>query len=192
MAISTIKQIRFTTDEYMRMSEAGVFDGRRVELLQGRIREMHAQCNAHMACISLCMIVFSRHFNDRSRHWLVGQGTYRIGPWDAPDPDFVLFDVPVGTPDDRLPLPSLVIEVAQSSYKRDSGIKLRRYAAAGVPDYWIINLRLARVEVYRGPHNPNGLARDWQYRTVEYYSAGSKIQLLAFPSIEVSVADLIP
>lgn len=192
MAISTIKQIRFNFDEYMRMSEAGVFDDRRVELLQGRILEMHAQSNAHMACISRCTIVLARHFSDLSRYWLVVQGTYRMGSWDAPDPDFALYDVPVGTADDKLPAPFLVIEVSQSSYKRDSGVKLRRYAAAGVREYWIVNLRSARVEVYREPHNPTGRARDWQYRDVDSYGRDLKIQLLAFPQVRLAVAEILP
>jgi Uma2 family endonuclease len=41
-----------------------------------------------------------------------------------------------------------VVEVADSSYERDSGVKLTGYATAGVPQYVIINLRNRTAEVY--------------------------------------------
>lgn len=45
--IATSRRIKFTVDEYFRMSEAGLFDDRRVELINGRILEMRAQANPH-------------------------------------------------------------------------------------------------------------------------------------------------
>jgi Uma2 family endonuclease len=192
MAIITSPQIRFTVDEYFRMSEAGVFDDRRVELLDGRILQMHAQSNPHMASITRCNILLNRHFNDPKKYWLIVQGTYRIEPKDAPDPDFVVYDVPVSTPDEKLPCPFLIIEVAQSSYKRDSGIKLRRYAAAGVKDYWIVNIPEKRVEVYRSPRNPTGRKRDWGYAPPKYFGVGEKVKMLAYPKIELPVSEMLP
>lgn len=174
------------------MSEAGVFDDRRVELLDGRIVQMHAQSNPHMAAVTKCMIVLNRHFNDAKKFWLIVQGTYRVEPYDATEPDFFLYDVPVGTPDDELPRPSLVIEVAQSSYKRDSGIKLRRYAAAGVQDYWIVNIPARRIEVHRGPENPTGRKADWRFATVKHFGIGSKVKLLAHPKVEIPVGEMLP
>jgi Uma2 family endonuclease len=44
-----------------------------------------------------------------------------------------------------------VIEVADSSYERDAGPKLVRYARARVPMYVIVNLRDRRVEVFTLP-----------------------------------------
>jgi Uma2 family endonuclease len=192
MALLTSKKVRFNVDEYFRMSEAGVFDGRRVELLDGRILQMHAQSNPHMASVTKTMIALNRFFGDAKRYWLVVQGTYRIEPFDAPDPDFAIYDVPVGTPDDDLPRPSLVIEIAVTSYKRDSGIKLRRYAAAGVRDYWIVNVPQKRVEVYRDPENPTGRKRDWRYATPKYFGMNDEVPLLAYPQIQLSVRDMMP
>ena len=192
MAILTSKKVRFTVDEYFRLSEAGVFDDRRVELIDGRIVEMHAQANPHRAGVTKSNIALNRHFGDPTRFWLVVQGTYIIEPYDAPDPDFHVFDVPVGTPDRELPRPFLVIEVSHTTYKRDSGPKLRRYAAAGVRDYWIVNIAERRVEVYRDPNNPTGRKADWRYESVTHHAAGSKVKLLAFPKIALAVAEMLP
>lgn len=46
---------------------------------------------------------------------------------------------------------AMVIKVADSSLSRDRGIKLRSYARAGIPIYWIINLIDHCVEVYTHP-----------------------------------------
>ncbi len=45
----------------------------------------------------------------------------------------------------------LVIEVADSSLSFDRGEKLRKYAAAGIPHYWIANLNDNVIEVYTQP-----------------------------------------
>jgi Uma2 family endonuclease len=49
-----------------------------------------------------------------------------------------------------------VVEVADSSYERDSGEKLFGYARAGIPQYIIINLRNRTAEVYTNPDSVAG------------------------------------
>jgi Uma2 family endonuclease len=45
--------------------------------------------------------------------------------------------------------PDLVVEILSPSTRaRDRGIKLRRYAAAGVPHYWIVDPRTRILEAY--------------------------------------------
>ena len=46
--------------------------------------------------------------------------------------------------------PDLVVEVASpSTAARDRGIKLERYRAHGVPEYWVVDPELRTVEVWR-------------------------------------------
>jgi Uma2 family endonuclease len=192
MSIATSKRIRFTVKEYFRMSEAGVFDGRRVELLDGRIYKVLAQSNPHRSAVAKINIILTRHFGDVSRYWLSCQSTCILEKYDAPDPDLYVLNAPVGTPDEKLPVPFLLIEVSYTTYKRDSGIKLRRYAAAGVKDYWIVNIRQQRVEVYRDPENPTGRKRDWRYATPMYFGVNDAVALLAYPQIKLNVRDMLP
>lgn len=49
-----------------------------------------------------------------------------------------------------------VIEVADSSYERDTGEKLEGYARAGIRQYIVINLRNRTAEVYSEPDSSNG------------------------------------
>src|SRR3982751_1496429 len=111
MAILTSPKVRFTVKQYFRMAEAGVFDDRRVELVDGRILQMHSQANPHRASVTRCMILSSRHFSDTTKFWLVVQSTYVMEKYDAPEPDVYILKCPVGTPDDNQPKAFLVIEV---------------------------------------------------------------------------------
>ena len=45
----------------------------------------------------------------------------------------------------------LVVEVSDTSLQQDRLSKSRIYAGAGIPDYWIVNLRDDCVEVFRQP-----------------------------------------
>lgn len=45
----------------------------------------------------------------------------------------------------------LIVEVSDSTYATDRGLKWRRYAAVGIPVYWIVNLEKRVVEVYGSP-----------------------------------------
>src|SRR5580692_7299732 len=119
----TAKRIRFTVAEYLRMSEAGLFGSRRTELVAGRIIKMAPQLNRHRWAISKVNHALVRMVG--TKDWLVVEGTLFLGDDNAPEPDFQLFDVPMGTPDEKLPLPILVVEISNKTYKRDSGSKLR-------------------------------------------------------------------
>jgi Uma2 family endonuclease len=74
--------------------------------------------------------------------------------------------------------------VADSSLRYDRTEKAMLYAACGVPEYWVVNLREAVVEVYREPAASGYL----QLTTVP---KGARLQLLAFPDIELAVDDFL-
>ena len=192
MPMVTSKDVRFTAEEFFRMTDGGVFNHRRMELLNGRIYKVAAaQSSEHIACLTRANIIFARHFSDVSKVWLITQGTVRLEEYSAPEPDFAVIESAVGSVD--LPTPSLAVEVSFTTYNRDVGPKLRDYAAAGIQDYWIINVRLQRVEVYRKPINrTDGKWESWAYDSLRTYSIGESISPLRFPDLIVAVADFFP
>jgi Uma2 family endonuclease len=189
--IATAKNVRFTVDEYMKMADAGVFGSRRVELLEGRIVRMAAQAHPHRWSMSKTSRAFQSRFSP-ARFWVVNQGTLILSRYGAPDPDIHVFDVPEGTDEELLPKAFVVVEISDTSYRKDSGIKLRSYAAAGIRDYWIVNLQTKRVEVYRRPDNPTKKKSGWRYAEVRYFKPGQKIPLLAYPKVAIPVSEIIP
>lgn len=190
MRTAVAKPVRWTVKDYFRMAKARVFRGRRVELINGEVVEMAAQGHAHRVCISKITGLLVPAF--MPANWVVFQGTLTLSRFNAPDPDFHVFDVPVATPDDQLPLPLLVIEVSDSTYRDDSGVKLRLYARSGMADYWIVNIPQDRVEVYRRPENPTGRRNGWRYADVTHYGRGQQVSPLQRPQVSFSVDAMLP
>ena len=66
---------------------------------------------------------------------------------------------------------SLVVEVSESSLRRDSGPKRLLYAGAGIPHYWIANLVDQRIECFSAPSNGN-------YTVRRDYRPGDEVPLI--------------
>lgn len=190
-ALKPLKRVRWTVDDYFRMAEMGLFDDRRVELIDGEVIEVPSQAHPHMLAISKITRLLLGAFAP-AEAWVVIQGTLRLSRYAAPDPDFHILDVREGTPEEKLPLPFLVIEVSDTTYLKDSGRKLRMYAKAGIAEYWIVNIPEQRVEVYRQPENPVGGASGWRYATVQPFGRGEYVQPLARADLSFLVDDMLP
>jgi Uma2 family endonuclease len=192
MNATVAKRVRWTVEDYFRMAEAGLFDDRRVELIDGEVIKVPAQAHPHRLSISKTNRLLVAAFAPSS-YWLVVQGTLVLSKYSAPDPDFHVFDVPEGTEQERLPLPFLVIEISDTTYRKDSGPKLRAYARAGIGDYWIVNLPERRVEVYRRPENSTpGRRSGWRYADVRTHGPGAVIHPLRLPKLAIPVDAMLP
>jgi len=100
-----------------------------------------------------------------------------------PEPDAAI--VPAGDYDQAHPTTALlVIEVADSSLARDRR-KAGLYAAAGIPECWIVDLTARVVEVYSAP-SAGGYASQ---RTA---ALGEVLRAIAVPELELAVAELLP
>jgi Uma2 family endonuclease len=172
------------------MVDANVFRTWRVELIEGRIYRGRRPSELGMAATSKT----SRTLTPRipNNEWLMIHGTIRLDRFTAPDPDFMWVPAAIGTPEAVRPLPLLVIEVSDKTYRKDSGIKVRKYAQAGIQDYWIENIKANRIEVYRDPQNPTGDLQDCHYASVTHFLPGQSITLLARPHVVLQVSDLLP
>ena len=143
---------RFSVDEYHRLIRDGYFDDReRIELLEGWIVPKMTKNPAHDVAIDLGQEVLRGVVPGG---WRV-RGQSAVTTKDSePEPDLAVVRGQVRDYRDRHPGPgdmALVVEVADSSLSRDRGLKLRIYAKAGVPVYWIVNLVDGLVEVYTEP-----------------------------------------
>jgi Uma2 family endonuclease len=86
---------------------------------------------------------------------------------------------------------ALVIVVADTSIERDRGIKLRSYARAGIPIYWIVNLAQRWVEVYA---DPDSSAEPPTYRRKDIFASTMRLPLSieGLTLGEIAVNDLLP
>ncbi len=90
-------------------------------------------------------------------------------------------------PDDA----ALIIEVADTSLRRDRGIKLRSYARAGIACYWIVNLIDRCVEVH---HDPQPADNPPTYRSRTAYTETDEVPVdAAGKSLgKIAVASVLP
>ena len=99
-------------------------------------------------------------------NWLViEEKPVAIARFWLPEPDIALIRGPFDRFRDKNPTEkdvALFVEVAESSYRDDRRVKWRKYAAAGIPVYWIVNLNERRVEVFTEPQaraKPRSISR---------------------------------
>jgi Uma2 family endonuclease len=153
-ATDTINPIhRISVKQFHRMIEAGVFvDGDRVELIDGEMRDMAPIGPPHSACTDNLNMTFAPRLEDKAIVRVQGPLTLDDGTEVYPDllvlkqrEDWYRLSNPTG--DDVL----LVTEIADSSLSFDLGIKLPKYARAGVRRYWVVDVKNRTIHDYRDP-----------------------------------------
>jgi len=181
-----LNRYRFTVAEYDRMIEAGIFgEDDRVELIDGEILQMSPIGQGHASVVRRMNWLLMKLVGDAA---IVDvQNPIHLDEYGEPRPDLALL-APRSDfyredhPDARDVL--LLIEVADSSLDFDRQIKLPRYARAGIPEVWLVNLNADLVEVHRDPMVDG-------YRTVEVRRRGEWLTPLAFPGHEVAVTEIL-
>jgi len=179
----------FTHVEYHAMDAAGVFaPDERVQLVAGEIVVMSPMGSRHAAAVSLTTDAFYMSGRLAERALIRAQLPLVIPDTSEPEPDFML----LARRDDRYalchPRPEdvlLLVEVAYSTLAYDRRVKLPLYAAAGIPESWLLNLRDDVIEAHAEPSSDG-------YRTMRQYRAGNDIAPAAFPDLAIAVSQLIP
>src|SRR5207244_10337865 len=87
---------------------------------------------------------------------------------------------------------ALVVEVADSSLRLDRRLKAALYARNRLPEYWIVNLVDATLEVARDPRPTPEAPESWRYAVVEVSRASASVSPLGAPGAVVAVSDLLP
>ena len=177
---------RFSVEEFQKLVEVGIFDSHdRIELLDGEIILMAAIGKHHANSVRRLLNRLVKLLGDLC---LVDcQNAVILDDFSEPQPDILLLRLEVEKTGE-LPRPEdilLVVEVADTTLRFDSTTKLRAYARAGLPEYWIVNLAEGAVEVYRKPTG-EGYA--------EYFRRNRSESLTptAFPDRTIAVAEILP
>ncbi len=147
---TTISRHRFTVDDVIELAAQGFVD-RRAQLLDGEIYDMPADGDSH---IRFTMALARRLMRTLNDNYFIGvQTTLRLSEFNAPSPD--LYVLAGGAPAGDVPARDilLVIEVADTSLDHDLSATARRYAAHGVPEYWVIDVNTRAIFVHRSPRD---------------------------------------
>jgi Uma2 family endonuclease len=173
---------KWSVADYHRMVEAGILNGRSVELLAGEIVEMSPETPLHYT--------IAKRGARYLETLLMGQAEVRFnGPItladSEPEPDIAIVRPPDSAYLDCHPTPEdifWIVEVAKSSLKSDLELKSTIYAAADIQEYWVLDLTAQQLVVFQSPQAS-------QYTKQRIVTEGN-IFPLAFPNILVSVQQL--
>ena len=183
-AMATEQQIplplhRLDVETYDAIVASGALEGQHVELLDGVLVEVSPQSPEHATLIERLM----RHFAAAPRWWTRVQSPFEVRPDSEPEPDLAVFaEEP---PSDRHPgAAELVIEVAVTSQLIDRNVKAAKYAHAGVPTYWLVDIPARTVEVRTQPV-------DSAYARCDTYREGDTVPCPLDGVADLDVADLL-
>jgi Uma2 family endonuclease len=185
-----VKRHLITLEEYERMVGAGVFDPEsQIELFRGEIVDMPPPGPEHEDCVTFLNQFLIRMFHGQALLWPQGNSLRLPNTDSRLQPDITLLrwrdDLYRGrgkrpSADDVL----LLIEVADTSLKFDRGAKLALYAEAGIPEYWVVNLKKDVIEVYTDP-------AEGKYQTVKVAHRGEALQLPGGLEGSIAVSDVL-
>ena len=183
---------KWTRDDLVRFHALGVFGGRRVMLIDGEVLVMSPMNEPHARAIVFVLqalqAAFGENFTFRP------QLPMDLGQTTDPEPDVI---VAAGAPRSQPPAPPttavLVVEVADSSLPFDTGDKASLYAAAGIAEYWVLDLLAHnRLYVFRDPRPEPGQRFGHGYFHQSLIGPADTVSPLAAPQASVLVGDLLP
>jgi len=169
--------------EYDKLVELGVFEDERIELLRGMLVTMSSQGSAHATITSWLAQTLSELL-DRTSFDVRGHCPFAATDDSEPEPDISVSrrrTAALDHPDNAL----LLIEVAESSIRKDRQLKAPIYGEARVPEYWIVDIsgKDLTVDVHTGPSNDG-------YRFVETFRDGDTLRPTKLPGLEIAVRDI--
>lgn len=155
--IATFEPVwRFTVEQYHQMIDCGVLaEDAPVELLSGCLIQKMTKNPPHRLCTRLVREALDAIVPNG---WYVETQEPITLSDSEPEPDLAIIQGNPRDYPDRHPNATevaLIIEVADSTLERDRTIKQTIYAAAGIPEYWIVNVRDRQIEIYRSPFQNN-------------------------------------
>ena len=175
-------------EEFYALRDRGVFGATRVDLLDGQLHFEMPESYFHAAIITLLLRLL-RPFEDDG-FFAYPEASVEIDGKSAPQPDVFVTRRPPEKVTRALGEAKsgdvvLVIEVSLTSLAKDRGPKSRKYASAGIPEYWIVDPERRRVEVRRDP-------QEGEYQSTTVSEASASLRPLLNPAREIIVSSIFP
>ena len=154
--------IKLTTELYELLDRAGAFaDHHGTELIDGVVYAMSPQYRPHGYVKDELAYRLRRALEMLgSLLHVATEQSVELARYDEPQPDIILTSEPVGSG----PIPgasvALLVEVADSTTRFDLIRKAVRYAAAGVPEYWVVDVNARVVHIMWTPERGGYADRD--------------------------------
>ena len=184
-AMENLRPQRISVDEFFRIVESGVLgEDARVELIDGEIIDMEPIGIDHGWWVDELTAMFHSSLGDTVA--VRTQGALRVDDWNFFLPDITVLKGPRSryrrrhpTVDDIL----LVIEVADSSLRKDLNIKRPIYLSHAATEIWVVDVQRSVLHVQRasdGASSPEKIA----------LTPSASISLHALPGVQIDLSRL--
>lgn len=165
---------RLTIDEYERMVDSGAIAARNgIHLINGYLVDKMTHNPPHAVADERCGRELLR-IMPPGFHLRTSKPVRLPIQASEPEPDRCIARGTIDDYAERHPGPddiALAVEIADSSLAEDRDYAINLYGPAGIPVYWIVDVKGRRVEVYTSP-GPNG------YGTPEVFTEGQSVPVV--------------
>lgn len=175
--------------EFDRMGELGFFpEPGKHELWDGRVMMSPPPGSPHIdngMRFTRALVLALNGAGMDGAFGLAPDGGLQIGDTTVLGPDFLIAKLPMDTARRLTGADvALVVEVSHATLHADLNAKREKYAAADVPEYWVIDVEGKALHVFR---DPKGVV----YADAQVLRDGDKVAPLFAPQIELVVADFL-
>lgn len=178
--------IKLRVRDYERLAEAGAFEGfGKTELVDGTVYAMSPQYRAHGYARDELAYRLRRASEALGLPFHVAtEQSVDLAEHSEPQPDIILTTAPRG--EGAIPAASvaLLVEVSVSTRAFDLGDKAAVYAAAGVPEYWVVDVRAGTIHQLWSPDADS-------YAKGKEVAFGVPVEAVTIAGLAVGTADLI-
>lgn len=167
---------KYTREDCKVLAAAGLLDLERYELIDGELVSKTGKSRLHSNVLRLLAKWLAGVFGD---DFVDQEVAVRLDYLNEPEPDAIVLNKPALSITGEPPSPAdirLLVEVTIPTHEYDLGPKAARYAAAGIVEYWVLDVDENRIVVQREP-TANG------YLSIAAYAANEPLAPLAAPPI---------
>ena len=162
--IDTLSKHRLTMGDFLLLDESGAFGDKRAELFGGEIFYMSPKHRPHARTVTdLSFAILNALKEMDSDLSVLIDVSLHISDYDVPEPDIILTNDPDGDGVVPLEAAKLVVEVSDSTLRVDLGVKAALYAAAGIAEYWVVDVK-ARLITQMSEPQPKGYTNQAEVR----------------------------
>ena len=179
-------KFRFEVEDFYKMMELGLLESdNTTEIINGELIKIMPIGTRHAGIVEYLDETLREILKRQVNLWV--QNPVRITKKNEPQPDVAIlrrredfYRAKHPTPADVL----LLIEVSDTTFRRDKTGKVPLYAAAEINELWLVSLPKERVEIYTEP-------RGGIYQKVEILERGDICTSKTLPDLSLAVDEIL-
>ncbi len=175
----------WTRQEYRHLTEIGILEDGKVELVNGEIWQKMGQGRRHTIVVMWLIRALAPIFGFER---LQSQSSLPVNDYSEPEPDLAVLAESLDHYLEQDPTPAdtlLAVEAANTTLRTDLTVKQLLYAQSGIPEYWVVDIPNRLLHVFREPTETG-------YFSETILTPEDEVRPLAASDAAVRVFDLLP